>query len=183
VAGDQASFLFAVLISELRLDNLTKTDDVLLALGKTFAAYMQSIFPFQYKGKIYRLINNYVASPYARCDVCGNNPIIEVSVIRSEDSHQLRVGNDCIDRITNRRVSRWFKNYRKKRANVIGNRKYINGLSLILNASRRNELTFQIKDGDIERLSLVLEKMVNGLNPDRREEQIAECYISRKAEA
>jgi len=183
VARDKASFLFAVLISELRLDNLTKTDDVLLALGKTFAAYMKSVSPFQYKNKTYRLINNYVASPYARCDVCGNHPIIEVSVIRSEDGQQLRVGNDCIDRITNRRVSRWFKNYRRKRESVIRNRKCIDGLSVILDAYESNELAFQMIGCDVEKLSLVLEKMVNGLNPDRREEQIAECYISRIAEA
>ena len=145
MARDKAPFIFAVLISELRLNNMTKTDDVLLALGKTFATYMKSVFPFQYKNKTYRLINNYVASPYTRCDICGNHPIIEVSVIRSEVGQQLRVGNDCIDRITTRRVSIWFKNYRRKRENVIRNRKYIDGLSLILNAYRRNELAFQIK--------------------------------------
>ena len=183
VARDNGSVLFAVLILELRLDNLTKTDDVLLALSRTFAAYLQSVFPFQYENKVYRLINNYVALPYSRCDVCGNHPIIEVSVIRSEDGQQLRVGNYCIDRITNRRVSRWFKNYRRKRENVIRNRKYIDGLSLILDAYRRNELAFQITDCDVEKLSIVLEKMVNGLNPNRREEQIAECHIRRKTQA
>jgi hypothetical protein len=170
----------AALVSELRLDSLTKADDVLLALSRRFAAYLKSVFPFQYEGKVYQLINNYVASPHMRCAVCGNYPIIEVSVIESEDYQQLRAGNDCIDRLTNRKVSIWFKNYRKKRENVIRNRKYIDELSLILNASRRNELAFQTRDCDFETLSLVLEKMVNGLNLDRREEQIAECYIRRK---
>ena len=172
--------LLAALISAVRLDNLTKSDDVLLALSRTFAAYLQSVFPFQYENKVYRLISNYVALPYTRCDVCGNHPIIEVSLILSQDGQQLRVGNDCIDRITNRRVSRWFKNYRRKRENVIRNRNYIDELSLILNAYRRNELAFQIGDCDFETLRLLLEKMVNGFNPDRREEQMAECYISRK---
>jgi hypothetical protein len=106
--------------------------------------------------------------------------IIEVSVIRSEDGHRLRVGNDCIDSITNRRVSRWFKNCRRKRVNVIRNRKYIDELSLILKAYRRSELAFQITDCDVEKLSMVLERMINGLNPDRREEQMAECYIRKK---
>jgi hypothetical protein len=173
----------AALVSELRLDSLTKADDVLLELNRKFAAYMKSIFPFQYEGKVYQLINNYVASPHMRCQVCGNYPIIEVSVIESEDYRQLRVGNDCIDRLTNRKVSRWFKNYRKKRENVMRNRKYIDELSLILTASRRNELAFQITACDVEKLSMVLERMINGLNPNRREEQIAECYISRKAKA
>ena len=112
-----------------------------------------------------------------RCEVCGNYPIFEVSVIESEDYQQLRVGNDCLDSLTNRKVSVWFKIYREKRENVIRNRKYIDELSLIIAASRRNELAFQIKACDFETLRLMLEKMVNGLNPGRREEQIAECYI------
>jgi len=164
-------------VSKLRLDSLTNADDVLLQLSRIFAAYMKSIFQFQYEGKVYQLINNYVASPQTRCQVCGNYPIIEVSVIRSEDGQQLRVGNDCIDRLTNREVSRWLQNYRKKRENVIRNRKYIDDVSLILTASRRNELAFQIRECDLETLRLMLEKMVNGFNPSRREEQIAECYI------
>jgi hypothetical protein len=162
---------------------LSKTDDVLMELSKSFAAYLKSVFPFQYEGKVYQLINNYVASPPMKCQVCGNYPIIEVSVIESEDYRHLRVGNDCIDRLTNRQVSSWFKNYREKRENVIRNRKYIDELSLMLTASRRNELAFQIRDCDFETLRLMLEKMVNGFNLGRREEQMAECYIRRKNKA
>ena len=162
---------------------MSKTDDVLMELSKSFAAYLKSVFPFQYEGKVYQLINNYVASPPMKCQVCGNYPIIEVSVIESEDYRHLRVGNDCIDRLTNRQVSSWFKNYREKRENVIRNRKYIDELSLMLTASRRNELAFQIRACDFETLRLMLEKMVNGFNLGRREEQIAECYIRRKNKA
>jgi hypothetical protein len=161
------------------VDSLTKTDDVLLELNRKSAAYMKSVFPFQYDGTVYQLIDNYVASPHMKCDVCGNYPIFEVSIIRSEDGQQLHVGNNCIDSLTNRQVSSWFKNYRKKRENVIKNRKYIDGISLILNDSRRKGLSFQISDSDIKKLSVVLEKMVNGVNPNRKEEQIAECYIRR----
>ena len=157
---------------------MTKAYNVLLQLSRTYAAYMKSIFPFQYKGKVYRLINNYVASPQMRCQICGNYPIIEVSVIESEDYQQLRVGNDCINRLTNRKVSRWFKNYRKKRENVMRNRKYIDELSRIITASQRNDLSVQLRDCDFETLRLMLEKIVNGFNPNRKEEQIAECYIS-----
>jgi hypothetical protein len=180
VARDKASFLFAVFISELRLDNLTKTDDVLLALGKTFATYMKNVFPFQYKNKTYRLINNYVASPYTRCDVCGNHPIIEVSVIRSEDGQQLRVGNDCIDRITNRWVSEWFNDYRRKRQNVINNREYIDELASILKACEKNELPFQISNGDVVKMREMFELLCKGLSPTRKQERLAECYLRRK---
>jgi hypothetical protein len=159
---------------------LSKTDDVLLELSKSVAAFLQSVFPFQYENKVYRLIDNYVASPYARCDVCGNHPIIEVSVIRSEDGHHLRVGNDCIDNMTGRRVSRWFKNCRSKRENIMSNRRYIDGISEVLKAYEGNELSFKIVYGDVEKLSFALEKMINGLNLDRKEEQTAECYLSTK---
>jgi hypothetical protein len=162
---------------------LTKTDDVLLELGRTFAAYMRSVSPFQYKNKTYRLINNYVALPYIRCDVCGDYPIFEVSVIESDGGERLRVGNNCIDRMAGRNVSEWFRSFRRKRESVIANRKYIDQLSLILNAHDRNELSFQITDGDVEKLRIILEQMCNGLNPTTRQEQIAECYISRKATA
>jgi protein-arginine kinase activator protein McsA len=40
-----------------------------------------------------------------KCDVCGNYPIFNVSVIRSEKGDRLNVCNDCIDQITNRTVS------------------------------------------------------------------------------
>jgi hypothetical protein len=161
---------------------LIKADDVLQELSRRFAAYIKSIFPFQYEGKVYQLINNYVASPQMKCQVCGNYPIIEVSVIESEDYRQLRVGNDCIDRLTNREVSRWFKNYRKKRENVIRNRKYIDELAFVLTAYQRNELAVQIRDCDFEILRLMFEKMVNGVNPNGKEKQIAECYIRNKTE-
>jgi len=101
---------------------LTKTDDILLQLNRTFDAYLESIFSFQYENRIYRLVNSFVAAHYMRCDVCGNHPMIEVSMVRSSDGQQLRVGNDCIDRITNRRVSEWVNDYRRKRQNVINNR-------------------------------------------------------------
>ena len=169
----------AALVSELRLDALTKSDDILLELNRRFAAYMKSVFPFQYEGKVYQLINNYVTLRHMRCEVCGTYPIFEVSIIRSEDGQQLTVGNNCLDRLTKRKVSGWFKNYRKKRETVLRNRKYIDGLSLILDGSLRNELAFKITDSDIKRISLLLEKLINGFNPDRRESQLAECYIRR----
>jgi hypothetical protein len=46
--------------------------------------------------------------------VCGSYPILEVSVIRIEDVDRLNACNNCIDQITNRTVSSWFKTYRKK---------------------------------------------------------------------
>jgi len=122
---------------------MRKTDDLLIELNRAFDSYVKSFFPFEYQNKTYRLVDIYVASPWARCDVCGNHPIKEVSVIGSSDGRQLRVGNDCIDRITNRRLSEWFNDYRRNLQNIINNRKYIDGLSSIIEAYERMNFHFK----------------------------------------
>jgi hypothetical protein len=100
--------------------------------------------------------------------------------VRGNDGQQLRAGNDCIDRITNRRVSEWFNDYRRKRQNITNNRNYIDGLSSILKAYERNELPFQISNGDVVKLREMFELLCNGLSPTRKQEQLADCYLSRK---
>ena len=148
----------------------------MLELRGTFAAYLKSIFPFQYENMTYRLVNIFVASPWMTCDVCGNHRIIDVSVIRSNDGQNMHVGNDCIDRITNRRVSRWFKNYRRKRKNIMKNRKYIDALSIILTSYEENELRFKMSRENAEKLRKTFVRMCTGLNPTRLQEQMIEFY-------
>ncbi len=114
---------------------MTQTDDILLELNRTVARYIKEVPPFRYKNKTYRLIDNYVAVPYMKCDVCGNYPTYEVSIIESEDGDRLRVGNDCIDRLTGQNVSEWFKNFRRKRESAMANRERVDQPSLILNAA------------------------------------------------
>jgi hypothetical protein len=103
---------------------LTKTDDILLELNRTVAVYIMRVRPFQYKKKTFHLIDNYVAVPYMKCDVCGNYPTYEVSVIESKDGKRLHVGNDCIDRLTGQSISEWFRSFRRKRESIMANRKY-----------------------------------------------------------
>jgi len=158
-------------------NNLTKTDEVLLELRLASVAFMKSIFPFEYENKTYRLVDNYVASPWTRCDVCGNYPIRDVSVIRSSDGQKMRVGNECIDLITNRKVSEWFSKFRKKSESVTRNRRVIDGIDSILTAYKNSKLQFQISEKDVDRLQKALEQMCNGFNPTRKQEQLAECYI------
>ena len=109
--------------------------------------------------------------------MCENHPIKYVSVIRSRDGPRLRVGNVCIDRLTNRKVSEWFRKFRTKRENVTRNRRYIDGLASILTAYRNSELAFQIPEKDLAKLQGAFRRMRNGLNPTRKQEQLAQNYI------
>jgi len=161
---------------------LAKTDDVLLELSRTIPECIRSVGSFQYRGKTYCLVNNFASSQYMKCSLCGNYPIFDVSVIRSQEGDRLNACNTCIDQITNRVVSGWFKTYRKKRENIIENRKYINGLSLVLAAYEQNELSFKISSEDVEKLRKTFVQMCNGLNPRTEQKQLAECYISYSVE-
>jgi hypothetical protein len=161
---------------------LAKTDDVLLALSRTIPEFIRSVGSFQYKGKTYRLVDNFASSQHMKCSVCGNYPIFDVSVIRSEDGDRLNACNNCIDQITNQTVSSWFKTYRKKRENIIENRKYIDGLSSVLAAYEQNELSFKISSEDVEKLRKTFVQMCNGLDTRTKQKQLAECYVSYRAE-
>lgn len=109
---------------------MTKTDDILLELNREAAYYIKGVLPFQYKNKTYRLTDNYVAVPHMRCEVCGD-PALEVSVIESDNGGKtLRVGNDCIDNLTGKDVSGFFKNFRRKRESVMVDRQCIDQPSL-----------------------------------------------------
>jgi len=157
---------------------LAKTDDVLLALSRTIPEFIRSVGVFQYRGKTYRLVDNFAASQYMKCGVCGNYPIFDVSVIRSQDGDRLNACNSCMDQITNRVVSGWFKTYRKKRENIIENREYIDGLSLVLAAYEQNELSFKISSEDVEKLRKTFVQMCNGLNPRTEQKQLADVMLA-----
>jgi hypothetical protein len=161
---------------------LAKTDDVLLALSRTIPEFIRSVGFFQYEGKTYRLVDNFASVQHMKCSVCGNCPIFDVSVIRSENGDRLNVCNNCIDRITDQNVSIWFKSYRKKRENIIENRKYIDGLLFILTAYERDKLPFRISSGELEKLRKTFYQMCNGLNLRTEQKQLAECYVRYRAE-
>jgi hypothetical protein len=115
-----------------------------------------------------------------KCDVCGNYPTFEVSVIESDSGKTLRIGNNCIDRLTGQSVSERFKNFRKKRNNIIANRKVIEQLSLMIDAHDREEPSFQIADVDVEGLRKMVEQMYNGLNLSTAQQKTVDCYILKK---
>jgi hypothetical protein len=157
---------------------MTKTDEILLELNRKFAEYIESVGEFEHEGEIYKIVHYFDSSPYMKCNICGNSPKVSIFIIKS-DADKLRVGNECIDRLTNRNVSKRFKGYGRKRKNVIANRNYIDGLASIMSAQRSKGLPFQIAEGDTDKLRKAFERMCNGLNPTRKQQQIAKSYISK----
>ena len=160
---------------------MTKTDDLSIELSRTYGEYLKGFLPFKYEDKTYSLVDIYVASPWTRCDVCGNHPIKYVYAIKHSDGSKLRVGNKCIERLTNCKVSGWFRKFKTKRENFIRNRRYLDGLDSILTAYKSSELPFKISENDIKRLHKAFERMCNGFNPTRKQKELAQNYISMGA--
>ncbi len=60
----------------------------------------------------------------------------------------------------------------------MANRKYIDQLSRVLDDYDNNEPSFQITEGDAEKLRNMLEQIYNGLNPNTKQEQLADSYMN-----
>jgi hypothetical protein len=147
-------------------------------LDREVAVYLRGIPAFRYKNTVYRLIDNYVAVPKMRCAVCGEYPLFEVSIIESEDgTTRLHLGDSCIDNLTGQRVSDWFKSFRRKRDCVLANRKYVDQLSLILDAYNEKKLLSGLTQGDTEKLRGILEQICNGHDPSTSQMQMADNFL------
>ena len=161
---------------------MSRTDDVLLELDREVAVYLRGIPAFRHEHKVFRLIDNYVAVPQMRCAVCGEYPLFEVSIIESEDgSTRLHLGDSCIDNLTSKRVSDWFKSFRRKRDCVLANRKYVDQLSQLLEAYDKKELPFEITNGEIKKIKGILEQIYNGQNPPSSQMDMVDNFLNRKA--
>jgi len=156
---------------------LTKIDDVLLDLNRSVANYTENVPIFQHNNTSYTLIDNYSASPYVRCDVCGCYPVTEVSVIEGSDGKKLRLCNQCIDSLTGQRTSEWFKAFRAKRQNILFNRKMIDQLSLIITNNVHTELNKQLKKSEVKELQKIFEQLCNGKNLNTRQIEFVDNYL------
>jgi hypothetical protein len=162
---------------------MTKTDEILLELNRTFADYIENIGEFEHEDKTYKIAHYFIPSPPMQCNICGTYPKHSIFMIkRKSDSKELSVGNRCIDRITNKNVAEKFKAHIRKRKNVIANRKYVDGIYSIIVAQKKNKLSFQITKEDTKKLQKALERMSKGLKLTRTQEQLAKCYITQTSQ-
>jgi len=159
---------------------LHKTDTVLLNLSREYATYLGKVLPIQYKNKTYHLIMIFHTSQKMKCKICGNRSNPDVFIIENEDGKRLNLRSGCIDRLTNMDVSKWFRNYRKKRELIIKNRKIIDRLSSLLLACKKCELSCDIPFAEVEIFRAILDRMCKGINLNWQQETIVENYLARK---
>ena len=156
---------------------MTKIDDVLLELNRSVTTYMKSIPAFQYNNASYRLIDNYSASPYVRCDVCGCYPVTVVSVLEGSYGRKLRLCNQCIDILAGQRISDCFNVFRAKRQNILFNRKLIDRLSLMLDNNINADTKLQLKKSEFKELQKILKYLCDGQSLNSSQIQLLDNYL------
>jgi len=77
-------------------------------------------------------------------------------------------------------VSKWFKSYRKKRENIIKNRKKIDGLSDLISSCKNCKLTCNIPFEKVEKIKTILERLSKGLLLNWQQETITQDYLDGK---
>ena len=149
-------------------------------LESSIPEYIKSVGTFQWENETFELIGHYFSPIYEKCEVCGHYPIREIFLIQNtKTKEKFKVGNRCIDKITNQKISKWFRNYHKRQKTIIKNKKWINAVSGILEAYENEELPIYISQKGIERLEKMLKRMCEGYNPTKTQLRLASYYIEK----
>ena len=149
-------------------------------LENSIPEYIKSVGAFQWENETFELVGHYLSPIYEKCQVCGHYPIREVFLIQNtKTKEKFKVGNRCIDKITNRKISKWFRDYYKRQKTIIKNKKWINAVSGILQGYERDELPISISEKGIERLQKMLARMCRGLNPTESQKRLVAYYVNK----
>ena len=149
-------------------------------LENSIPEYIKSVGTFQWENETFELVGHYISPTYEKCQVCGHYPIKEVFLIENtKTKEKFKVGNRCIDKITNRKISKWFRDYYKKEKNIIKNKKWINAVSGILEGYEKGELPVFVSEKGIQRLQRMLDRMCKGWNPTESQKRLASYYAEK----
>jgi hypothetical protein len=160
---------------------MTKTDDVLKDLDASIPEYIKAVGEFQYDGKAYRLVDHFRAKDYLTCQVCGHEKIKDIYIVANTTGNTSIVGNVCIDKISNQKISECFRSYRQKRDTIIKNRQLIDGVDAILLKYEWGRLPHFISKIGIERLQKMMDRMCEGFNPLEKTAKLARYYMQKMA--
>jgi hypothetical protein len=84
-------------------------------LDDKMSEYIRSVGEFQYENVTYTVTNHYFSDDPKQCQICGHTPIFEIYVVTNTKSETFIVGNVCIDKLSNKKIAKWYKEYRRRR--------------------------------------------------------------------
>ncbi len=162
-----------------RLNIISKTDEVLSELDASIPEYIKAVGEFQYEGESYRLVDHYRSEVFLNCQVCGHERIKDIYVVADSSGKTSKVGNVCIDKISNQKIHEWFTSYKQKRDNIEKNRELIDSVDGIIVKYDYHCLPIKISKMGISRLRKMLDRMCHGIEPLEKTTDLARYYIRK----
>lgn len=155
---------------------MTRYQDALNELDDSLGEYIRLVGEFQYRNEPFVICDHYITDTHETCEVDGHYPIREVFLIRNVKKDEiLKVGNKCIDSITNKKIARWFRSHTKKRRQLIKNKDRIEKLGEMVKWEWISEIGRR-------RLKRMLDRLCKGLKPTKSQQRLCNYYIEHQHE-
>jgi hypothetical protein len=127
-------------------------------LDEKIPEYIKQVGTFQYENETYALTGYYIADLYEQCQICGHPKIREVYVVTNTKGESFLVGNICINSISNQKISKWYKEYRRRKETLTKNKH-------ILDAIDKFPEPFSHQDV----INPIQSRICKGFNPTRKQ--------------
>ena len=160
---------------------MSKYEECLEELEESLPEYIRTIGEFQHENKKWQISNHYFVEKPDRCQICGHYPIKEIFEITST-GNILKVGNVCINKITNTKIGKWYKTTYKKIEQLKQNKSKITIISGMLKDYENDTLPFSMSSIACERFEKMLDRLCNGLNLTKSQDGLFYAYIRKAAD-
>jgi len=144
-------------------------EQCLKRLDEKIPEYIKEVGAFQYENETYTLTDCYIADPHEQCQICGHFPIREAYVVTNTKGEAFIVGNVCITRISNQKISKWYKEYRRRKETLQKNRHILDAIDKF-----PNERKYEIQ----KEWNPIEARICKGHNPTKRQREYLKCLLN-----
>jgi hypothetical protein len=144
-------------------------EQCLKRLDEKIPEYIKEVGNFQYENETYTLTDYYISDLREQCQICGHFPIREVYIVTNTKDESFRVGNICINMISNQKISSWYKEYRRRRETLQKNKHILDAIDKFPD-KRKYEI--QKEWNPIET------RICKGYNPTKKQREYLKCLLN-----
>jgi hypothetical protein len=144
-------------------------DRCLKRLDERIPEYIKNVGNFQYETETYTLTDYYISDLHEQCEICGHFPIREIYVVTNTKGETFIVGNVCINTISNQKISRWYKEYRRRRETLQKNKHVLDAIDKF-----PDKWNYEIQ----KKLNPIETRICKGHNPTKKQREYLKCLLN-----
>jgi hypothetical protein len=151
---------------------MTNYEETLKKLENAVPTYLKTVGQFQWEGGTWEITGWHLLDydrtqeNYRTCACCNHFPIRELYYVTSTETDETCiVGNRCIDSVTNTKISKVFKRYRRKLERLKKNKEYFDVIEdLIMIYKRDRPKGIRVTGQELNRLYMMFFRLKEGKN-------------------